>query len=121
MSEPDPQELGAEVVSGLVATSDDRLEMINAEYTNLCRDLNMDRQTELQGYETYLEVSQRCSMEVSFEVAAVASNLTSFLSFFLCIACLKGHSQPLDVLRHLHGLPKNQHTHGDWPECSGQG
>ncbi|XP_033168394.1 retinoblastoma family protein [Drosophila mauritiana] len=63
MSEPDPQELGAEVVSGLVATNDDRLEMINAEYTNLCRDLNMDRQTELQGYETYLEVSQRCSME----------------------------------------------------------
>jgi len=65
MSEPEPQELGAEVVSGSVATSDDGQEMTKAKYTNLCRELNMDRQTELQGYQMYHEVSQRCSLEVS--------------------------------------------------------
>ncbi|XP_002099715.3 retinoblastoma family protein [Drosophila yakuba] len=63
MSEAEPQELGAEVVSGSVATSDDSLEMTKAKYTNLCRDLNMDRRTEEQGYQAFHEVSQRCSLE----------------------------------------------------------
>ncbi|XP_026838870.1 retinoblastoma family protein isoform X2 [Drosophila erecta] len=63
MSEPEPQELGAEVVSGSVATTDDSLEMTKAMYENMCRQLNMDRQTELLGYQTYLEVRQRCSLE----------------------------------------------------------
>ncbi|KAH8419829.1 hypothetical protein KR009_003086 [Drosophila setifemur] len=64
MSEPDPQELGAEVVSGVLSSGgDDTQEMTKAKYTNLCRELNMDHQTEKEGYQMYYEVSQRCSME----------------------------------------------------------
>ncbi|KAI8034500.1 hypothetical protein M5D96_012687 [Drosophila gunungcola] len=63
MSEPEPQELGAEVVSGSVASSGDQIQEMKAKYTNLCRELNMDRQTEQQGYKMYEQVSQRCSLE----------------------------------------------------------
>ncbi|XP_034666389.1 retinoblastoma family protein [Drosophila subobscura] len=56
------QELGAEVVSGAVVT-DDTLEITKAKYTNLCRELNMDSQTEEDGWSMYLDVGQRCVME----------------------------------------------------------
>ncbi|KAH8289618.1 hypothetical protein KR054_008058 [Drosophila jambulina] len=59
----EPQELGAEVVSGSAAPPDDSQEVAKAKYTNLCRELNMDRQTEIDGFEMYLKVSQRCSLE----------------------------------------------------------
>ncbi|EDW75106.1 uncharacterized protein Dwil_GK19998 [Drosophila willistoni] len=79
------QELGAEVVaigsvgggggeSGVnsasasspnsgAASTEDAQENTRAIYENLCRELNMDRQTEEDGYKTFQEVCQRCSLE----------------------------------------------------------
>ncbi|KAH8273450.1 hypothetical protein KR018_001581, partial [Drosophila ironensis] len=64
-AEAQAQEVGAEVVSGSLvsdAVQNDQ-EMIQATYTNLCRELNMDRQTETEGYHMYVSVSKRCTLE----------------------------------------------------------
>lgn len=66
MSEPEPQELGAEVISGSLVSTEDTQELTKAKYNNLCRELNIDRQTEKDGYQMFHEVSQRCSLEVRF-------------------------------------------------------
>ncbi|KAH8325365.1 hypothetical protein KR067_003087 [Drosophila pandora] len=66
MSEPEPQELGAEVVSGSLVSTEDTQELTKAKYNNLCRELNIDRQTEKDGYQMFHEVSQRCSLEGEF-------------------------------------------------------
>lgn len=111
----EPQELGAEVVSGSAAPPDDSQEVAKAKYTNLCRELNMDRQTEIDGFEMYLKVSQRCSLEVSKVKASVQVDSGLIWLFFL----VAGRVHALAVLCSLRRLSQVQYAHSDWPGCGG--
>lgn len=60
------QELGAEVVTNATSASvDDGLESMRCKFENLCRDLNMDRQTEDEAFDMLNKVLQHYSLEVS--------------------------------------------------------
>lgn len=59
------QELGAEVVTNATASVDDGIESMRCKFENLCRDLNMDRQTEEMAFEMLNKVLQQYSLEVS--------------------------------------------------------
>lgn len=59
------QELGAEVVTNAAGSVDDGMESMRCKFENLCRDLNMDRQTEEMAFEMLNKVLQHYSLEVS--------------------------------------------------------
>ncbi|XP_001991027.2 retinoblastoma family protein isoform X2 [Drosophila grimshawi] len=57
------QELGAEVVTSAGVSIDDGIETMRSKFENLCRDLNMDRQTEVDAFRMLNEVLQHYSLE----------------------------------------------------------
>ncbi|XP_030569710.1 retinoblastoma family protein [Drosophila novamexicana] len=57
------QEVGAEVVTSAGAPVDDGLETMRCKFENLCRDLNMDRQTEVEAFRMLNEVQEHYSLE----------------------------------------------------------
>ncbi|XP_062139862.1 retinoblastoma family protein [Drosophila sulfurigaster albostrigata] len=57
------QELGAEVVTSASNSIDDAHESMRSKFENLCRDLNMDRQTEDEAFKMLNEVLQHYSLE----------------------------------------------------------
>lgn len=58
------QEVGAEVVTSAGATIDEYLETMRLKFENLCRDLNMDLETESKAFKILKEVLKHYSLEV---------------------------------------------------------
>ncbi|KAL7742682.1 hypothetical protein ACLKA6_005140 [Drosophila palustris] len=57
------QEVGAEVVTSASASIEDGQESMRCKFENLCRDLNMDSQTEEEAFKMLIEVLQHYSLE----------------------------------------------------------